>query len=167
MRSRTWLAQTPALGGLVSLVVALWGSGGQPSGITGVWSLDVARSALWAGGATDIVMSVSEQKETVTVAIKSDGREHRYRCSVDGAECKEATAHGDVYVRKVQRTKDGLTWSVTMTRKADGLSMSYTERWMLGEQGLMLTVHTTYPGGREVVKVFTRKPETKAGSSKH
>lgn len=165
MRMRSFFRNLVALS-LLTVVATLLVEA-QRLSFEGEWKLDPAKSALWEGGATDIVMSIGEQKRTVTVAVTSDGREHRYACSVDGPACQETTAHGDVYVRRLQRAKSGLTWSVTMTRKADRLSISYTERWTLDESGRTLTVHTTYPGGREVVKVFTRRPETTADASKH
>lgn len=130
--------------------------GATRQAFSGTWILDPARSILYPGGARELELVVAEGPSTVTVTDRRRSGEDEYSVPLDG-EPHDHTAASGRYLRSLRRENGALVFQVTMTRLADNASISYTERWSLSDGGRTLTVHTAYPGGRDVVKVFARK----------
>lgn len=131
-------------------------AGGTRQAFSGTWLLDPARSILYSGGARQLELVVVEDESTVKVTDRRRSGEDEYSIPLDGKP-HEHTAGGGRYLRALRRDNGALVFQIAMTRLADNASISYTERWYLSDGGRTLTIHTAYPGGRDVVKVFARK----------
>lgn len=127
-----------------------------PQAFGGTWALDSARSVLYGGVKRELELAVAIRSATMTVRERRPSAEDEYSVIADGRP-HEHTVAGAVFSRTVRRETDDLVFHVTMTRLADKASIRYTERWTISDAGRTLTIHTEYPGGRDVLKVFARK----------
>lgn len=125
-------------------------------GFSGTWVLDPAQSVLHERGAREIELVVVEDQSGVQITDRRGAREVEYGAAFDGQPHERRTPDA-VFVRVLRREGGALLFQITMTRLSDQASISYTERWSLSDAGRTLTVHTLYPGNRDVLKVFTRK----------
>lgn len=127
-----------------------------PQVFGGTWVLDPKRSVLYGGVKRELELVIVLGSSTIKITERRPGGEDEYSVTADG-QPYEHTVAAAVFSRTVRREKGDLAFHVKMTRLADKASIRYTERWSVSEGGRTLTIHTEYPGGRDVLKVFARK----------
>ena len=135
----------------------------KPSDFSGVWVQNPAKSTLMSVSPQDVELSVVDSGASVKVVRRLKASKmpsgvpgETYTGTTDGKPSEERLADL-LYSRRLAREGRDLVWRITMTRRGDSATTTFSERWSLSEDGKMLTIFRTYRDGREVTQVFERK----------
>ena len=138
----------------------------RPSGFSGTWVQDNAKSVLMAVSPRDVELSVVDSRKSVKVVRRLKSSNPKVPGSWFDAETYTGTTDGKPseqrnpdmhYSRLLAREGRDLVWRITLTRVSDGGATTFSERWSLSADGNTLTILRTYRDGREVTQVLARQ----------
>jgi len=145
---------------LLVLVATILGAGtATAQNYSGTWVLDPKRSVQEEGvDPISLTLVVADTAATIKVTVRRPEAEHSYSVRFDGTPGVE-TVGSDQYTRTVSRAKGALAFRTRFVRGADKGTVTYSERWTLSNDGRTLSVYTTFPGDRDLLRVFARKDQ--------
>jgi len=145
---------------LLALVAATVGTASATAqSYSGTWSLDPKRSVLEDGvDPVSLTGVVLDTAVTIRVTVRRPDSEHSYSLRFDGTPGVE-TVGSDRYTRTVERDQGALVFRTQFVRGFDKGTVAYRERWTLSNDGRTLSIYTTFPGGRDLLRVFARKDQ--------
>ena len=129
----------------------------SPGAFNGTWVLDPDNSILNPGSEpAKIELEVRDDGRSIALRFHYPTRENRYTVAFDG-QVHLHTYDGVEWSHAVRRDGANLEFRVHVKRIADHAEISYLEYWSLSDDARSLTIHTAYPGNRDVIKVFVRR----------
>lgn len=127
-----------------------------PQKYSATWVLDPNRSVLEDSDPRSLTLSVVETAADLKVTVRQPDSQHTYSVPADGTASRE-TVGSDQYTRTSMRANGVLVIRTVFIRGFDKASLTYSERWTLSRDGRTLTIYTTFPGGRDMLRVFSKK----------